>query len=529
MKYFQLVRSLRHSATNNTTTESELTIVWACERFRAYLYGVEFELVTDHKPLTYLSALNLSSSRLIRWKMRLQEYNFKIMHKAGKDHVNADVLSRMYEDQGVNNIEESTVVDDKYMKRMQCTDEGIRETYELVKSNGGRFNNFLISNGVLFCVRKELKEYEPQEIKRLVVPRALIGEVLTLCHDHVCGGHMGKNKTWAKVASRYYWSEMKKDVMEWVDSCPECSERKDPPASRMTLGSITDPGKPFDKIGIDFLGPLTETSEGNRHILVITDYATRWVEAFPTKDQKAATVAKILVDEVICRHGAPRELLSDKGRQFLSAILKEICGYFDIKKLNTQCNGLTERFNNTLCQMLSMYVDAKQDNWDYYLPLVLFAYRTSQQKTVRETPFRLLYGRDARLPSDLDNWSTKAYFIKDMDKVWAEANKLIVKQAQKATETLSKKFPTTKPLAAGDFVRLQNPVTPIGLKKKLRRDQWRGPHKVIRVEYPNIVLQQGDKQETVHGNRVKLAEKKRSIYGREYKPVDRLGIMSINY
>jgi len=116
-----------------------------------------------------------------------------------------------------------------------------------------------------------------------------------------------------------------------------------------------------------------------------------------------------------------------------------------------------------------------------------------------------------------------------MDKVWAEANKLIVKQAQKATEMLSKKFSTTKPLAASDFVRLQDPVTPIGLKKKLRRDQWRGPHKVIRVEYPNIVIQQGDKQETAHGNRVKLSEKKRSIYGRKYKLIDRLGITEINY
>jgi len=202
------------------------------------------------------------------------------MHKAGKDRVNADVLSRMYEEQEVNNIEEGTVVDDKYMKRMRY--EGIRKTYEFLKSNDCRFNNFLISNGVLFCVRKELKAYETQKIKRLMVPKALIGEVLTLCHDHVCGGHLGKNKTWAKVASRYYWSEMKKDVMEWVDSCPEYSERKDHPASRMTFGSITDPGRPFDKIGIDFLGPLNETSEGNRHILVITDYATRWVEAFPT-------------------------------------------------------------------------------------------------------------------------------------------------------------------------------------------------------------------------------------------------------
>jgi hypothetical protein len=92
--------------------------------------------------------------------MRLQEYNFKIMHKAGKDHVNADVLSRMYEDQGVNNIEESTVVDDKYMKRMQCTDEGIRETYELIKSNGGRFPNIQRS----FVLRS-------QRVERVRTPR----------------------------------------------------------------------------------------------------------------------------------------------------------------------------------------------------------------------------------------------------------------------------------------------------------------------------------------------------------------------
>jgi len=125
--------------------------------------------------------------------------------------------------------------------------------------------------------------------------------------------------------------------------------------------------------------------------------------------------------------------------------------------------------------MLSMGVDAKQDNWDFYLPLVLYAYRTSQQKTVRETPLRLLYGRDAKLPSDLGN-------------VCAEANKLIVKQAQKATEMLSKKFLITKPLVIGNFVRLQNPVKPIGLNKKLCRDKWRGPHMVIRIEYPNIVI-----------------------------------------
>ena len=198
------------------------------------------------------------------------------------------------------------------------------------------------------------------------------------------------NKTWERVVSRYYWSNMKNDISEWVD----LAARKDPPVSRATLGCIIDPEVPFDKIGIDFLGPLTETTDGNRHLLVITDYATRWIEAFPTKDQKAATVAS--------RHGAPKVLHSNKGRQFLSVTMREVCGYFGNKQTNTtsyhpQCNGLTERFNSTLCQMLSMYVNTRSD---------------------------------AQLPSDLDNFSNKSYFIQEMDKVWSQSIKLIVTQAR---------------------------------------------------------------------------------------------------
>ena len=210
--------------------------------------------------------------------------------------------------------------------------------------------------------------------------------------------------------------------MEWVETCPNCAER-------------------------------------NKHILVITDYATRLVEAFATSDQKATTVAKILVNEIISRHGSPAEILSDKGKNFLSEVVKETCEYFDIKKINTtsyhpQCNGLTERFNSTLCQMLAMYVDSNQENWDTYIPMVLFAYRTSQQKTVNETPFRLLYGRDPRIPSSLDKWSPHAYFVGKLDQAWEQANALIRKQAVKSTEALKKKYKVTEEPKVGDLVRL---------------------------------------------------------------------------
>jgi len=524
-------RTLNAAEKNYTTTEQELlAIIWACERFRAYLFGVEFDLITDHKPLTYLSSLNLSSSRLIRWKMRLQEYSFKIEHKAGKEHINADVLSRMHE-QVIASVEVGELIDNKYIISNQDTDVEIKRIKKLLKSNSNSVPGYQLVDGILFKERKKSKTYESINQLRLVIPRCMIGQVLTLCHDHICGGHLGAVKTLAKVTERYHWKGVKEDVMNWVASCPECAERKDPPSQRAPLGSITDPKIPFDKIGIDFLGPLTETKNGHKHILVITDYASRWVEAFPTADQTAATVAKILINEVICRHGAPRELLSDKGQNFMSKVVKELCSYFETKKINTtsyhpQCNGLTERFNKTLCQLLAMYGDEHQDNWDILLPLVLFAYRTSQQKTVNETPFRLLYGRDARLPADIDRWSTKAHFINDIDKAWKEARSLIQRQAEKATLASEKKYPLTKPFKVGDQVRLHCPVTKIGLKNKLRRVQWAGPFTVTKVITPNVEVETGRNNVVVHSNRVKTAEPKRSMYGRIYRPVDRYGSVS---
>ena len=103
-------------------------------------------------------------------------------------------------------------------------------------------------------------------------------------------------------------------------------------------------------IGIDFVGPLPKTENGNQWLLVITDYATRWVEAFPTRDSKARTVAEILIKQIIARYGAPKKLLSDRGRNFLADLIYQVCELYRTKKINTtayhpQTNGLTEKFN----------------------------------------------------------------------------------------------------------------------------------------------------------------------------------------
>ena len=124
---------------------------------------------------------------------------------------------------------------------------------------------------------------------------------------------------------------------------------------------------------------------------------------YATLDQSSATIARLLVEEVVSRHGVPSEILSDRGKSFLSGLMKEVEALLGYRKVNTtayhpQTDGLVERYNQTLTAMLAMSVHKGGPEWDELLPYVLFAYRASQQASTRESPFYLLYGRDPRLP-----------------------------------------------------------------------------------------------------------------------------------
>ena len=164
--------------------------------------------------------------------------------------------------------------------------------------------------------------------------------------------------------------------------------------------------KAFDRVAVDVLGPFPPSNRGNRYVVVFSDYLTRWCEAFPVPNVEATVISIFLVDEVIARHGAPRVLLSDRGKDFLSKVVADVCKIFQIHNVNNssyhpQTDGLVERFNSTLCQSLSMYVSKNQKDWDDFIPLVLFAHRTSVLEVIGDSPFYVLYGREPRLPVDV--------------------------------------------------------------------------------------------------------------------------------
>ena len=222
--------------------------------------------------------------------------------------------------------------------------------------------NYVLLNNVLYHFWSPTgKSYKAKDcIRQLVVPKTLQLYILKRIHDDVTGGHLGTSRTLHAIRTKYYWDNLLKDVNDYVASCSHCHMRKRGRRYRSQLLPIPVNGL-MDRIGFDFLGKLKTTKRGNSYILVVTEYLSKFAWAFALPNTRAETVAKVLFEDIFCVYGFPNSLLSDQGASFMSHLIKEVCRFFDITKTRSSayhpaCNGLTERMNSTLLDMLSMYI-----------------------------------------------------------------------------------------------------------------------------------------------------------------------------
>ena len=153
--------------------------------------------------------------------------------------------------------------------------------------------------------------------------------LMYLLHDDPTGAHFGTSIMLAKIRQKYYWPGMAKDVETYVKTCYQCQRRGKSETHNEMHGIIAE--APFERIGIDFVGPLPETEEGNRYILVMVDYFTKWPEVKATKRADARTVVKFLYEEVICRHGPPIYLHSDRGTHFINQLVEGLSEKFRMR------------------------------------------------------------------------------------------------------------------------------------------------------------------------------------------------------
>src|SRR2546423_2915582 len=279
---------------------------------------------------------------------------------------------------------------EEYRKILECL-QGKVDDKKLQKQT----KTFEVNNGKLYKKKKDNK------ILR-VLQKDETEIILYMVHNHKMGGHFGIDTTYNKIAERYYWKGMYEDTKKYIKCCDNC-QRRGQKGENCYLNPI-EVREPFERIGIDFVGPLEKTRRGNRYILVVTNYLTKWPEAKAMKDTTATNVVKFIYKIIICRYECPKIILSDRRTHFKNKLVEELCEKFEIKhKLSApyhlQTNGLVERFNRTLCESLAK-LSEKENQWDEHIKQVLFAYRTTKHATTKRTPFFMTYGREVTLPID---------------------------------------------------------------------------------------------------------------------------------
>ena len=387
-----------------------------------------------------------------------------------------------------------TVVDADELKRLQREDPTLSKIREQAEEgNGDCFWQY----GLLYRSWRPAgsDEVEDMVVSQLVLPVQCRSGVLKLAHDIPASGHLGRRKTLARIQQRFFWPGISRDVAKYCRCCPACQKSANRRArDRAPMVPVPVVDEPFKRIAMDIVGPLNRSRSGNRYILVVCDYATRYPEAVALKSTEAVHVAEQLWK--ISRVGEPQEILTDQGSNFTSQLLKEVYRMIRVNPVRTspyhpQTDGLVERFNGTLKGMLRRLPKEELDDWDNMSPYLLFAYREVSQESTGFSPFEMLYGHRVRGPLDIlkefwegDRKSSESiveYVLKMRRRIavmksLAHENQI---ESQRKQKTYYDRKARDRSFGEGDKVLVLLPSS----SKKLAAE-WQGPYMVRRPTGP---------------------------------------------
>jgi RNase H-like domain found in reverse transcriptase/Reverse transcriptase (RNA-dependent DNA polymerase)/Integrase zinc binding domain/gag-polyprotein putative aspartyl protease len=389
-------RTLQPAERNYHTTEKEaLAVVQCMKQFRMYVLGSKTVVYTDHQALKQVLTMPKPSGRVARWAAALMEYDFDIRHRPGTKNVLADSLSRdpalrsVTVEVGDRDIDDLLVDVKKYL----CG-QG-----ELIAQPTGWSRRILKLAGKTYVKNNELYfRKSPTESVLAIISKKRRRELLQEVHDGT--GHFGEKTTLDFITNIAWWPEIRKDTLDYVQSCSICQAyarlKKPEPAISIPVEKL------FERFALDFVGPLPTTTSGNSYIIVATEALTRWpiAKAVPCADADEA--AKFFYEDIVLQFGPPDTILTDRGTHFLNMTMERITEHLQTHHLRTtayhpQANGMTERFNGTLCAILSKISEGNVDDWDLYIPAALYAYRIRTHTALGKSPFEAMYGQIPKL------------------------------------------------------------------------------------------------------------------------------------
>ena len=374
-------------------------LIFAIKHWCNYLIGKPFIVETDSKAVQWIKGKRDCLGKLGRWSLYLENFDFSTVHVAGKNHLAADALSRMYEDSTdvlINELENSSELEtNKIFADIK--------NWSVEINNDPEFTS-LIDKEIVLKDGVFIKANDSNNI--IVVPQSLREKIVEHLHDKF--GHPGISKTISRVKDRFYWPGLTKFVKLFCKNCHMCAINKDNPAPNNAplLPIETDMLEPFQKVALDILGPLPESENGSKYLLVLQDYFTKWPEAIALKSVDSNIVIDWLNSEIIPRYGVFSELVTDQGVQFICEKFKDYCKSLGVKKRPTtpfhaQSDGMVEKFNRTFLNMARNYVNENQTDWHMHISVILFSYRTAINDTIKVAPCEALQVRKLKLPVDV--------------------------------------------------------------------------------------------------------------------------------
>lgn len=432
-----LSRSLSRQERRYSTTERELlALMWSIERLKPYLEGTRFTAITDHYSLKWLHSLENPSGRLARWTMRLSQFDFRIIHRKGKDHVVPDTLSRAVPVSDDIEALKNEYVEEDIMPRLRGpseiviqaikkksleddvqvtpSDEGIRDNWFLnltqkIKKTPLKYPAYRLDGKRLFkYVQHPYSNLVGEAAQwREVVPKERRRELIHTCHDRPTSGHLGVYKTYHRLAQDYTWPKMKCDVTKYISRCVVClkakPEQKLPPGR---MGGHSNVSRPWEVISTDIIGPLPRSTKNYNFILVVLDIFSKYVRCFPLRKATASNIVKHLENDIFLIYGVPRSIISDNGVQYRSREYKKLLESYKVKPsyvalYHPQANPC-ERANRVIKTILISYVSENHREWDKMLPKVECAIRTAKHEVTELTPYFVNHGREMCLDGGAD-------------------------------------------------------------------------------------------------------------------------------
>lgn len=466
-----------------------LAVVSALHKFRVYLIGVNFKIVTDCNSLRATFQKRDMIPRVARWWEQMQEYTFDIEYRAGTAMAHVDALSRNPIPSSSQDIlrEVRNVTEESWLVTVQNADSEVQRIIQILKDPNledvvDLKTNFKLRGNKLFRVTPEGEKW--------VIPKGVRWQIIKLNHDDI--GHFSVDKTLEKVKSSYWFPKMRTFVKKYVASCLECSYSKSAGGKKPGyLHPIQKVDIPFHTVHVDHVGPFVRTSKGNMHILVLIDAYTRYLYLKPVKNTKSHTSIRVL-KEYFGIFGVPRRLISDRGTSFTSTLFEKFMQDKGIKHVlnavaTPRANGQVERYNKVIIDALTAKSVGTADNkWDDHLPDVQWGINNTFNKGINHTPAEALFGvrptgsSESRIISEITDeaeLSTVTSLDADRAEIRRKINTHIKSCQQKQKVAFDKRRCQPKEYRVGDLVRIERQVSTTGQSKKLV-PKFQGPYRI---------------------------------------------------